>query len=104
MDRIEECLRKWGISLQDYRDVILALFQVAPKDPTFRSSRKLNARGYSNSPASVSRNFGNLTIAAEDRGVVYAVWVKKNRKDGIMEETLEFAEFPWGQVLPTDEH
>ena len=100
---IEECLRAWGVSLQDYQDVILALFQAAPKNRAAHVLMKFDRWGNPIPNATVSRDFGGLTILAEDRGAVYAVWVKRTQRDGSLEAVLAFAEFPWGKILPANE-
>ncbi len=96
----EECLRAHRISIGDYRNVILALFQAASKDSAARMLRRFDRTGYPISSASVLRKFDGFTIAAEDRGPLYAVWLKRTQEDGSVEEVLEFAEFPWGEIYP----
>lgn len=95
---IEECLRVCGISIEDYRDIILALFQAAPKGAAAHASKKVDSRGSPIAYATVSRNFERLTIVAEDRGSVYAVWINRIREDGSLMEVLEFGEFQWGAL------
>jgi hypothetical protein len=98
MSNIEECLRVHGISIEDYSDIILALFQAAPKDPAAHVSEEFDSKFSPTSNATVSRDFGSLRIDAEDRGPVYAVWIMRIQKDGGLGEVLEFGEFQWGAL------
>jgi len=106
---IEEPLKGLAIGIEDYRDVIRALFQAGPKDKAARTATKLDAHGTPITLAAVERSFNGLTIVAEDRGSVYVVWVTKTREDGSLDEVLELAQFPLGpdptllkeKILPT---
>ena len=94
---IRECLEGCGISAQEYRDVILGLFQAASTDPEDHRLKRYDNRGSPISHSSVSRNFEGVRVIAEDRGPVYAVWIVRTRPEATIEEVVGFAEFPWGQ-------
>ena len=100
---IERCLRQCEIDIEEYRDVIRALFQAAPKDRARLSVKNFDSKGSPLANASVSRNFHGVNIAAEDRGPMYAVWVTRIGEESGLQDVLQFAEFPWGQIL-TESH
>lgn len=92
---IKESLAACRISLEDYNDVIQALFLAAPKDQESHTSKKADSRGFPVVNAGVMRVFDGATIVAEDRGSVYAVWINRTNKKGQTEEVLGFVELPW---------
>ncbi len=99
MDRIESalecCLRSCGISLQDYTDLTDALARISRRSHAADTSYRYDNTGVAFPYASISRMFDRCTIVAEDRGPVYAVWVKSTHADGGLREVLFFAELAW---------
>ena len=77
--------------------MILGLFKASSRDSSPQISKQLVGGGNPISWPTVTRDFAGITIVAEDRGPVYAVWLK--RTDRGAGEVLEFAEIPWGEAL-----
>ncbi len=99
MDTIESaldrCLRSCGINLQDYYDLTDALVRISRRGHAADISYRYDKTGLAFSYASISRMFDSFTVVAEDRGPVYAVWVKSTYADGGLREVLFFDEFAW---------
>ena len=96
-------IRSWGLSVEDYRDVITGLFRVAPKDEELRADVLYDAQKYPVALAIVERRFNGVSIVAEDRGALYAVWIERTQEDGALNEVVWFGEFTWGEIPLRDE-
>lgn len=74
-EEMVESLAIWGIEREDYRGLRSALFGISPK---------LSNRQYWHeipvAYASVMRRFDEGTLRLDDRGSVYAVWLKSKRR------------------------
>jgi hypothetical protein len=97
VSHIKEVLAACGISVEDYDDLIQALFLAAPKDPKAHTMVKKDIRGYPMAQTSVSKFFGDVIVNADDRGPVYAVWVRKFDENRVTAEVIGFTEIQWGQ-------
>lgn len=94
---IRDCLKSYGINSQDYDDLISALFLAAPKEPGAHDEVKLDRKESPISTTFVSRIFKGMSLTAEDRGAVYAVWVSRIDEEWGTKEVVGFAQLPWGQ-------
>lgn len=94
---ITDSLNACGISSEDYRDLIDALYMAAPKEPAAHADVKFDRKDTPISTTLVSRIFDGAILTAEERGAVYAVWVRKIDKERGTKEVVGFAQFAWGQ-------
>ena len=102
MLRLRDCLNCLTISFEDYVEIIQGLFKVSPTDRLAHLITKYDSRGAPVAIATVSRNFGEGVLVAEDRGPEYAVWfLKRSRHSGSF-TVLGFFQIPWGEIQPPE--
>ena len=96
--QVGEELERAQISSSDYATVIQALFEAAPSRSNAQLNQMPDRRGSPVGNASISRNFDEFILAAENRGSTYAVWITETENGTPGSAILFFAEFPWGEL------
>jgi hypothetical protein len=88
-------LEEAGISYKEYSAVVQALEQATPRGRRKHLTIKYARNGQPIPNATIIRTFGDKELIVEDRGPVYAVWVRRIGEAGAVHKVLGFVQIPW---------